>query len=88
MKIDPDRLSNIDLREASNAAMAVIDATQIRFSKEAQLVGLCAAFRIIAEDQGLSVPELMGRVTTIMNWADGRRPEFAAVQAYVREELN
>lgn len=82
-----DLTGNAPLRESSNAAMGVADALQHVPHKGARMMGVSAAFLILAECAGLNVYDLMAMARNCMNDAEGRRPEFAAVDEFVRKEI-
>lgn len=81
-----DNLSNIKVRKAANAAMLVIDTMQ-KLPQEEQIAGLSAAFLLLADRVKMSPQDMFSFTTSIMNHADGRRPEFAAVAQYMDMEL-
>lgn len=81
-----DKLSNLKVRKAANAAMLVIDTMQ-QLPPEEQIAGLAAAFLLLADRVKMSPQEMFSFTTSIMNHADGRRPEFAAVAQYMDMEL-
>lgn len=85
--MNPDKLSMLPVRSASTASMSVLGAIQDMPPEEAT-VGVTSAFFLIAERWGLDPRDLLGLTTNIMNHADGRRPEFAAVAEFLRNEWN
>lgn len=84
--IDRTRLMNMAVTDASRAAMQVIDALQ-HHRPEAQAVGACAAFLLLAEASGIPAQDLFTATKNIINGAEGKRPEFAAVEMYVQQEI-
>lgn len=82
-----DRMGNAPLQGASEATMTVVNALQNYPDKGVRLMGVSAAFLIMADESGLSVPDLMSMARNCVNHADGRRPEFAAVGDYIRNEV-
>ena len=82
-----DLTGNAPLVACAEAAMSVADAIQKIPHKGAQLVGASCAFLLLAESSGLSIPDLMGTARNCMNTAEGRRPEFAAVNEYINKEI-
>lgn len=82
-----DALGNTRLSEAANVAMAVANAVQSIPSKGARIAGTAAAFLILLEESGMPAPDVLGMARNIINHAEGRRPEFAAVTDYIREEV-
>ena len=81
-----DRLNNLAVLDGAMAAMEVVNALQ-RHSPEARVVGAAAVFRLLAEHLRLDVQGAMSATSNLMNHADGRRPEFAAVSEYISKEL-
>ena len=82
-----DLTGNAPLRQTSQAAMSVADAIQHVPHKGARMMGAAASFLIMAECAGLNAYDLMGMARNCMNDAAGRRPEFAAVEEFVRKEV-
>lgn len=80
-----DKLNNVPLRRAANAAMAIIDRAQ-NIEEGAREAGIAAAFLLLCEHWGTSPQDVFAATTNIMNHADGRRPEFKAVAQYLAEE--
>lgn len=81
-----DLLNNVGVREVATATMGVIDAIQDR-PAAARPLAIAAAFLLLSERMNVSVPDLFAMTTNLMNHAEGRRTEFKAVAAYLREEL-
>jgi len=81
-----DKLTSINVRKAANASMVVIDALQ-KLPPEEQVAGMASAFLLLADHINLTPQEMFSVTTSIMNHADGRRPEFAAVAQYMEMEL-
>lgn len=84
--INCDLFANVDRRAAANAAFSVLDALQ-RFSPEHRIVGLTAAFVLLAEHLGVRPLNVFEIVSNVMRDAMGRRPEFAAIEQYLKNEL-
>ena len=84
--MNQDKLSNMKVRKAANAAMVVIDALQ-KLPAEEQIAGLSAAFLLLADRVNMTPQDMFSFTTSIMNHAEGRRPEFAAVAQYMDMEL-
>lgn len=78
---------NAPLTIVAEAAMSVVNGVQNIPEPGARLLGLACAFLLTAEEAGLSVPDLMGMARNAMNTAEGKRPEFTAVAAYLRNEV-
>lgn len=84
--LDRDALNNADVGDVANCAMAIINATQ-DMRPQNQVTGLAAAFLLVCERFGVSAQDAFAVISNIMNHADGRRPEFAAVKQFMEEEL-
>jgi hypothetical protein len=85
--IDRDKLMNMAVSDAGRAAMQVVDALQ-NHRPEAQVVGACAAFLLLAEASGMPAQDLFSATKNLINGAEGKRPEFAAVSMYIELEIN
>jgi hypothetical protein len=84
--INRDRLNSMPLVTAGEATMGALDGIQ-RFPREAQVLASAALFVLMCERFGLDVQDMMSATSNLMNHASGRRPEFAAVAAYMAGEL-
>lgn len=84
--IDRDKLHNQSVTDAGRAAMQVITSLQDH-RPEAQIVGACAAFLLLAEASGIPAQDLFSATKNIINGADGKRPEFAALSMYIQHEV-
>ena len=82
-----DLIGNAPLAESAEVAMRVADAVQHEPRKGARLLGLLAAALITLEASQLSLHDVLGMARNAMNDAEGRRPEFRAVDAYIRNEI-
>ncbi|MEG2140964.1 MAG: hypothetical protein RRY20_09285 [Bilophila sp.] len=82
-----DQLGNVSLTDAAHTAMSVADAVQTCPRKGARLIGIMAAALITIEASNLNLQDVLAMTRNVINHADGRRPEFAAVDAYVRNEV-
>jgi len=83
--MDRDKLSNIEPKQAANAAMQVVDALQ-RFPAGTQLMGLATAWKMAMDLYGVSISDVMTYSGNLINDTDGRRPEFSAVAEYLEKE--
>lgn len=82
-----DRFNNTDQQAAASASMRVITALQ-DLPPEQQVVGICAAFRVLAEVSEVPAQDLFAVTGNVMTDAEGRYiPEFRAVKEYVENEL-
>lgn len=82
-----DQIGNVSLTDAAHAAMSVADAVQNCPSKGARLMGIMAAALITIEASNLNLHDVLAMTRNAINHADGRRPEFAAVGDYIRNEV-
>ena len=82
-----DMAGNAPLVQTSRAAMSVVNSIQNIEHRGSRLLGLAVAALIAVEASGLSPADLFAYARNAMNDADGRRPEFRAVDEYVRREL-
>ena len=82
-----DLIGNAPLTASAEAAMRVADAVQHEPHKGARLLGLLAAALIAMEASRCNLHDVLGMARNAMNDAEGRRPEFRAVDAYIRNEI-
>lgn len=82
-----DLAGNAPLTQASGAAMSVADAIQHTPHKGARLLGAASAFILMADNAGIHVSDLMAMARNCMNDAEGRRPEFKAVEEFIVKEV-
>jgi len=81
-----DQLTNADIREVSAVCMDALDKIQ-RHPRHVQVPAISALFLSVSEASGLSVQDLLQTTERMTSHAEGRRPEFAAVINYVKQEL-
>lgn len=86
MKLDRDLLNMTGVKPAANAAMAVIDRLQ-DYPPHVQVVGLAAGFLSMASHLGIPAQDVFTVTTNIINDQEGKRPEFKAVDAYLKGEV-
>ena len=82
-----DLTASAPLVQTSRAAMSVVSGVQHVEHRGARLLGLVVAALIAAEASRLSPADLFAYARNCMNDAEGRRPEFKAVDEYVRKEI-
>lgn len=82
-----DLVGNAPLKDASMAAMSIIDAVQNCKDNGVKVLGLTAAWLLIVESSGISVSDLLAYSRNCINTAEGRRPEFKAVESYINNEI-
>lgn len=83
---DHDAFSSAPVSQAARASMAVINAVQ-QLDPAVQVHGMAAAFLLLAERFKLEPQDLFAKTTNLMNYAEGRRPEFTAVSEYLAGEI-
>lgn len=78
-------------RKVASCSMTVLDAMQLRFTSEEQVLGavctallLCERFNVPAQDAFTAASNLMNER---VHGEAGMRPEFKAVQLYAANEL-
>lgn len=81
-----DRMMSARVRPSANAAMQVIDSLQ-PYTPEEQLMGLTAAFMLLAKAAGMRPNDMFTFADNLMHDANTKRPEFLAVEQTIREEL-
>ena len=81
-----DLFLNADPAAVARCTMQVIDSTQ-RHSAHIQMHAMAAAFLLVAEHWGVPAQELFTATKQLMNFTEGKRPEFAAVAEYIEKEL-
>lgn len=84
--LNRDALNAVDVGEVANATMAVIDRIQ-NMSAETAVAAMAATFLLMCERYDLTPQDAFAVVDNVMNYAEGRRPEFKAVAQYLDEEL-
>lgn len=84
--VNRDHMTNAPIRSVAQATMALIDVNQDK-PPEHQLLALGAAFLLMTEHLRVAPADVWGFTNNLMNHAEGRRPEFAAVAAYMEGEL-
>lgn len=84
--LNRDTLNHLSVRDAATGAMTVIDAIQ-DMTPERQTIAIVSVFKLLVEKHKLSPQDVFTAADNIMNHADGRRVEFAAVRAYLENEL-
>lgn len=86
MKFNRDKLTNISVKAAANAAMVLLNAAQ-DLPAEEQVAAGAAFFTLICERFDIHPADAQAYITNIMHHAEGRRPEFAAVRMYMENEI-
>lgn len=81
-----DRFANMRIKDTTKATMTIIDAIQL-LKPEQQLAGIAASFLLLCERYEREPQDIFVLIKNIMKGADGRAPEFKAVEMYMREQL-
>jgi hypothetical protein len=84
--MDRDRLNSTPAKDVAHGAMAIITALQDAPEGVADNA-ITAAFSLLCEHRNIRPGDLLAISSNILNAAEGRHPEFAAVAHYMREEL-
>lgn len=85
-----ERIINANSTEAGKAAMTIIDTLQgyIEADKGAQVIGLCAAFRLLCERFNLDIQDVFSATGNLISSAQGDiRKDFQAVRDYLDNEV-
>lgn len=85
--LDRDKLNMASPRIVGNVSMAVITAVQ-DFPAEERALGMAAAFLSLCDRFGLHPGDTFLTVNNVMNDVQGKRPEFRAVESYLRDEMH
>lgn len=80
-----DTFTNVSLKDAANCSMAVIDRLQKEPAAH-QMAAITATFLLACERHGITPGDAFTITKNVMNHAEGRRPEFAAVAMYMENE--
>jgi hypothetical protein len=84
--LNRDDMNCVGVREAATSTMAIIDRIQ-DMPSHVQVVAITAAFKLLMERYDMPPQDAFTVADNVMNHADGRRVEFAAVRAYMENEL-
>ncbi len=81
-----DLITNIDPKLGARGLMTVLTAMQ-DLTQEAQVIAVCAAFKLILEDRNLKPQDAMAISSRAMTVDGVWIPEYRAAQMYVESEL-
>ncbi|MDO8839671.1 MAG: hypothetical protein Q7V31_12160 [Parvibaculum sp.] len=81
-----DLLLSTPTRTAASRTMQVIDGVQ-DYQPHEQIVALAATFLLLCERWNTDPRDALRITDRIINHAEGKRPEFAAVRDYMEGEL-
>lgn len=84
--LNRDLMNNVPVKTAATSTMAVINALQ-DMHPHVQMIALTAAYKLMVERFNISPHDVFTVADNVMNHADGRRDEFAAVADYLKGEL-
>jgi hypothetical protein len=81
-----DKFNNSKLRESASSAFALLDVNQDE-PAHIQLHAAAAYFLLLCEHHDLPPQDVFIATKNLMNHAEGPRPEFRAIRAYMEGEL-
>lgn len=81
-----DTFANVSVQEAATATMSIIDSIQ-DLGAGVQQAAITAAFLAVTKHNNISPLDAFEITNNVINHAQGKRPEFAAVDMYVEKEL-
>ena len=85
-RLNHDLFNHASAGVVANGAMAIVDKLQ-DMRPHTQVAAAAAVFLLLCESHKMPAQDAFTVITNIMNHAEGRRPEFAAVRQYMEEEL-
>ena len=85
MRLNLDLLNNAAVNTVASAAMEILDRIQSRPAHE-RMLAVAAVTLTLCEVYRLDRQDLMTAANNLMNHAEGRRPEFAAVRSHAENE--
>jgi hypothetical protein len=86
MNLNRDLMGNCNVRRVAHATMAALSGLQ-RFSKEEQMLAAAVVFRSLAAHWGVEPSTALNFANNIVFDQIGKRPEFGAVDHYMKENL-
>ena len=78
--------NNVDVHQAANATMQLIDGIQ-SVPSHLQVFAVTAAFQLLTERFDIHAQSAFSVAHNVMKHADGRRLEFKAIEMYLENEL-
>ena len=81
-----DRMNNAASMPVADTAMRALNAIQDA-RPEHQVLGVAALFALLVERFDMPPQQIMASIKNVMDYAEGRRPEFAAIADYMKYEL-
>ncbi len=85
VKVNLDKFKNTHRKDSATGAMTILDAIQDMPSAR-QLAAISTCFRIVADCCDLNVADTLTVAGNMVNDAEGRRAEFAAVEEFINNE--
>ena len=85
-KLNRDLMGMAPVKQSATSTMRVIDALQ-DLPPHLQMIAVTASFKLMADRFGMPVQDAFTMTDNIMNEAEGKRPEFAAVRMYLENEV-
>ena len=85
-KFNTDQMHNAPLQRVAQTTMGVLNAIQDE-PAHIQVLAAGALFHRLTQHYAVSPRSVFTAVENIINGAEGRRPEFKAVDAYIQNEL-
>lgn len=84
-RFNRDVLNNISPTVGATATLQLIDSIQ-ESPVEVQMFAITAAFKLLQERFNVHPQDAFTVAHNVMNHAEGRRVEFAGVEAYMKHE--
>lgn len=81
-----DKFNTAKLRESASASFALLDVNQDE-PAHIQLHAAAAYFLLLCDHHKLSPQDVFTATKNLMNHAEGPRPEFRAIRAYMENEF-
>ena len=84
--LNRDQLNNVDVNQAANATMQLIDGIQ-SLPAHYQVFAITAAFKLFTERFNVDAQSAFSVAHNVMNTNFGRRMEFKGIQLYLENEI-
>lgn len=81
-----DLMNNADPKRVAQAMVDSLDRLQ-NYQPHEQMLGVCALFLFLSEFWKVPAQDVFNAAKNIINDSEGKRPEFAGVEMYIRKEL-
>lgn len=86
MVFNHDQFHSASPALVAEATMRVIDRIQ-QLPPSVQIHAAAAVFVLLTQRFAIDTQDAFSATSNLMNYAEGRRPEFEAVRAYLENEL-